>query len=171
MAAEVSRTHPISFGSAMNGNVNLPLALDPGIDIRKTTFLSRMIQKWGKLPLSLLNGFDLKDHRYAYIGADDWLMYPLILPGSLVVIDEGRRKVASGGWSTEFERPIYFVEHRNGFACGWCALNGTQLIVQPHPASLCPPEVYLYPEEVDVLGQVTGVAMRFDLGKRRRTRP
>jgi transcriptional regulator with XRE-family HTH domain len=171
MAAEVSRTHPISFGSAMNGNVNLPLALDPGIDIRKTTFLSRMIQKWGKLPLSLLNGFDLKDYRYAYIGADDWLMYPLILPGSLVLIDESRRKVAASGWTTEFERPIYFLEHRNGFACGWCTLNGAQLIVQPHPASLCPPEIYLYPEEVDVLGQVAGVAMRFDLGKRRRTRP
>ena len=170
LAAEVGRTHPISFGSAMNGHVNLPLALDPGIDIRKTTFLSRMIQKWGKLPLSLLNGLDLKDHRYAYIGSDDWLMYPLILPGSLILIDESRRKIASAGWTTEFERPIYFMEHRNGFSCGWCTLNGEQLIVQPHPASMCSPEVYGYPHEVDVLGQVTGVAMRLDLGKRRRAR-
>src|SRR5438477_1711403 len=170
LAVQVGRTHPISFGALMNGQVNLPLALDPGIDIRKTTFLSRMIQKWGKLPLSLLNGCDLKDYRYAYIGLDDWLMYPLIPPGSLVLIDESRRKVASTGWTTEFERPIYFFEHRNGFACGWCTLNGAQLIVQPHPASRCPPEIYVYPEEIDVLGQVTGVAMRLDLGKRRRAR-
>ena len=170
-AVEISRTHPIAFKSTGNGHVNLPLALDPGIDIRKTTFLSRMIQKWGKLPVSLLDGLDLKEHRYAYIGADDWLMYPLIQPGSLVLIDESRRKVVNSGWTTEFERPIYFLEHRNGFACGWCTLNGTQLILQPHPASMCFPEVYAYPEEIDILGQVTGVAMRFDPVKRRRARP
>src|SRR5258708_7920785 len=71
LTTEISRTHPISFGSLANGHVHLPLALDPGIDIRRTTFLSRMIQKWGKLPLSLLSGIDLKDHRYAFIGSED----------------------------------------------------------------------------------------------------
>jgi transcriptional regulator with XRE-family HTH domain len=167
---DITRTHPIAFGSMINGHVNLPLALDPGIDIRRTTFLSRMIQKWGKLPISLLNGFDLKDHRYAFIGADDWFMYPLIQPGSLILIDESRRKVVNTGWTTEFERPIYFLEHRNGFACGWCTLNGAQLIVQPHGASSCSPEVYAFPAEVDIIGQVTGLAMRLDLGKRRRAR-
>jgi hypothetical protein len=97
-------------------------------------------------------------------------MYPLIPPGSLILIDEGRRKVANMGWTTEFERPIYFLEHRNGFACGWCTLSGEQLIVQPHGASGCSPEVYSYPAEVDIIGQVTGIAMRLDLGKRRRAR-
>ncbi len=170
VTAEVGRTHPLGFRSSANGHVNIPLALDPGIDIRKTTFLSRMIQKWGKLPLSLLNGLDLKDHQYAYVGTDDWFMYPLIQPGSLVLIDESRRKVLNSGWTSEFERPIYFLEHRNGFKCGWCAVNGTQLVVQPHGASMCSPEVYEYPAEIDVLGQVTGVAMRLDPGKRRRAR-
>jgi len=42
--------------------VQLPLATDAGIDLRKTTYLSRMIQRWGKLPLSLLNAVDLKNH-------------------------------------------------------------------------------------------------------------
>ena len=49
--------------------------------------------------------------------------------------------------------------------------TGEQLIVQPHPASMCFPEVYAYPEDIDILGQITGVAMRLDLGKRRRARP
>lgn len=171
MAVEITRTHPIGFGASSSGSVQLPLALDPGIDIRKTTFLSRMIQKWGRLPVSLLNGFDLKNHRYAYIGTEDWRMYPLILPGSLVLIDEDRRKVVNSGWTTEFERPIYFIEHRGGFACGWCMLNANQLVLQPHPASRCFPEVFVFPEEADVIGQVTGVAMRLDQGKRRRGRP
>lgn len=170
-AVEISRTHLIGFGVSETGHAQFPLALDPGIDVGRTTFLSRVIQRWGRLPLSLLNGFDLKEHRYAYIGMEDWVMYPLIHPGSLVLIDEGRRKIANAGWTNEFERPIYFLEHRGGFACGWCTLTGNQLVLQPHPASPCLPEVYFYPDDVEVLGQVTGVAMRLDQGKRRRARP
>lgn len=166
----VDITHLIGFRASDDGEVLLPLTLDPGIDLRKTTFLSRMIQRWGRLPLMLLNGFDLKAHRYGYIGMDDWAMYPLIQPGSFVVIDESRRKIAASGWTNEFDRPIYFLEHRNGYGCGWCNLSEDHLVLQTHPASMCNPEVFAYPEEVDVLGQVTGVAMRLDQGRRRRPR-
>lgn len=172
-AAQVSieRTHLIGFGADSYGEAHIPLSLDPGIDLKKTTYLSRMIQRWGKLPLALLDGLDLKNHRYGYIGSEDWSMYPLIQPGSLILIDETRRKVAGAGWSSEFDRPIYFFEHRNGYLCGWCTLAENRLVFQPHPASQCCPEVFIYPEEIDVVGQVTGVAMHLDHGKRRRIRP
>lgn len=170
MSVEIERTHAVGFTADGHGEVQLPISLDPGFDLRRTTYLSRMIQRWGKLPLMLLNGLDLKNHRYGFIGTEDWTMYPLLQPGSFVLIDETRRKVVNTGWSNEFERPIYFLEHRKGFACGWCALSENQLILQPHPASMCSPEVYAYPGEVEVIGQVTGVAMRLDQGKRRRTR-
>jgi transcriptional regulator with XRE-family HTH domain len=167
---DIEKTHPISFGNNSAGDALLPLSVDPGIDLRKTTYLSRMIQRWGKLPLMLLNGLDIRNHRYAYIGSEDWFMYPLLQPGALVQVDETRRKVQSGGWTNEFERPIYFCEHRAGYVCGWCNLNDNQLVLQPHPSSLCSPEIYVYPDEIDVVGQVVGVAMRLDQGKRRRTR-
>jgi transcriptional regulator with XRE-family HTH domain len=167
---EVQKTHLISFSANGHGDVQIPLSLDPGLDMRKTTFLSRMIQRWGKLPLSLLNGVELKNNRYAFIGSEDWSMYPLIQPGSLVLIDESRRKIVNTGWSSEFERPIYFFENREGYLCGWCTLNESQLVVQPHPASLCFPSVYSYPEDIDVVGQVVGVAMSLDPAKRRRVR-
>jgi len=32
--------------------------------------------------------------------------------------DESRRKIVNSGWTNEFERPIYFLEHREGFAFG-----------------------------------------------------
>jgi len=166
----VEKTHLIAFSSNGHGDIQVPLSLDPGADLRRTTYLSRMIQRWGKLPLMLLNGFDLKNNRYAFIGTEDWSMYPLLQPGSLVLIDETRRKVVGGGWTNEFDRPIYFLEHRSGYACGWCAVADDQLIIQPHPASMCTPEVYSYPDDIDVIGQVTGVAMRLDQGKRRRIR-
>jgi hypothetical protein len=86
-------------------------------------------------------------------------MYPLLRPGALVVIDDSRRKIVAGGWRHEFERPIYFLERRDGYVCGWCSLVGGRLVLQPHPASMCLPSVYAYPSEIEVIGQVVAVAM------------
>lgn len=168
---EIDRTHTIGFSTNGYGQVTIPLSLDPGLDMRKTTYLSRMIQRWGKLPLMLLEGLDLEAHRYGYIGTDDWFMYPILQPGSFILIDETKRRIASSGWSSEFERPIYFLEHKDGFACAWCHLTETgQIVLQPHPASRANPVFYQYPDQIDVIGQVTGVAMRLDQAKRRRAR-
>jgi transcriptional regulator with XRE-family HTH domain len=166
---DIERTHLLGFGSSALGEVQFPLALDPGIDMRRTTFLSRMVQRWGRLPLAILDGLDLKNHRYGYIGTEDWTMYPLLHPGSLVLIDESHHKIVNSGWTNEFERPIYFLEHREKYICSWCTLSEDRLVVQPHPASLCLPEVFEV-SEVDVIGQVTGVAMRLDPTRRRRVR-
>jgi len=154
-------THLVGL-RATHGEVQAPLQLDPGIDISKTVFLSRMIQRWGKLPLMLLNNLDLKSYRYGLVGTEDWYMDPIIRPGSLVVIDETRRRVTSSGWTTEFDRPIYFLEHRDGYACGWCVLREGRLTLQPHPASLCEPESFDHPAEIEIIGQVTAVAMIID---------
>jgi transcriptional regulator with XRE-family HTH domain len=170
LGVEIERTHTVNFDTDPNSEVQIPLSLDPGIDLRRTTFLSRMIQRWGKLPLILLNSFDLKGHRYGFIGTEDWTMYPILQPGSLVLIDESRRKPANSGWTNEFDRPIYFFEHRQGYSCGWCSVNSDQLVLQPHPASQCAPEIYEYPSEIEIVGQVVGLAMRLDPARRRRTR-
>jgi transcriptional regulator with XRE-family HTH domain len=167
---ELTQTHPFPLQQTARADIVFPLTLDPGLDLRRTTYLSRMIQRWGKLPLLLLETLNLKEHRYAFIGTEDWFMSPLLQPGSFVMIDETQRKISNGGWNDESERPIYFLEHRKGYACGWCSLAGDQLILQPHPASPCSPQIYGYPVDIDIVGQVTGVAMRLDQGRRRRTR-
>jgi transcriptional regulator with XRE-family HTH domain len=162
-----TQTHVINF-RAEDGEVQVPISLDPGIDLTKTVFLSRLIQRWGTLPLMLFNNIDVKSFRYGLIGSDDWSMFPIIPPGSLVVIDDTKRKITNNGWSSEFERPIYFLEHREGYVCGWCSLRDGNVTVQPHPASLCEPKTYRYPEEIEVIGQVTQVAMSLDPSLRRR---
>lgn len=166
---ELEKTHAVNFTANGQAAAQIPLSLDPGIDIRRTTFLSRMIQRWGKLPLMLLGDFDLKSHRYGFIGTDDWTMYPILQPGSLVLIDESKRKPSNSGWTSEFDRPIFFIEHRGGYACSWCSVVGEQIVLQPHPASQCLPEVF-EASEIDIIGQVSGVAMRLDPARRRRTR-
>lgn len=167
---ELECTHLIGLATGAHKEIEAPLSLDPGVDLRHTTYLSRMIRQWGKLPLILLDGLDLRKNRYAFIGTEDWTMHPLLPPGSLVVIDERKRKVVEAGWSNEFERPIYFLEHRDGYSCGWCNVNGSRLVVQPHPASMCSPTIYSYPGEVDVIGQISGVAMRLNQATTPRTR-
>src|SRR5262245_38551937 len=69
---DVEKTHMIGFSANGHGAVQVPLSLDPGIDQRRTTYISRLIQRWGKVPLMLLNGVELRDHRYAFIGSEDW---------------------------------------------------------------------------------------------------
>jgi transcriptional regulator with XRE-family HTH domain len=166
---EHARTHLVGL-QAEDGEIQLPISLDPGIDLSRTVFLSRLIQKWGKLPLMLLNHIDLRQYRYGFIGTEDWSMYPIIPPGSLVVIDDSRRKIQNSGWTTEFERPIYFLEHREGYVCGWCTLREDRLTVQPHPASQGESESYSYPSEIEVIGQVTEVAMTLGQVPRRPNR-
>jgi len=164
---ELPKTHLVRL-DPKQGEVQVPLSLDPGIDITKTMFLSRMIQRWGNLPLMLLKNIDLKSLRYGFIGTEDWSMHPIIPPGSLVVIDETRRRIVASGWTSEFERPIYFLEHRDGYACGWCILREGRLTIQPHPASLSESETFEHPSEIEVVGQVTDVAMTLDPVERRR---
>jgi transcriptional regulator with XRE-family HTH domain len=152
-------THLVQFESS--GPFLLPDAEEREIDFTRTTFLGQFLRRWGRNGLGFLSGSEARHHRYGIIGLDDWSMHPVLHPGSLVLIDESRRRIATGGWSTELDRPIYFVEHRVGYRCGWCSLHGESLLVHSHPSSHVNPEI-LPIGEVDVVGQVTGVAMRFE---------
>ena len=163
----IPRTHAVNF-QFDEGVAQVPIALDPGLDISRTVFLSRFIQRWGTIPLLMTNHEDLKSYSYGFVGTDDWSMFPILPPGSLVVVDQTRRRILNSGWTTEFDRPIYFLEHREGWACRWCTLKENQLTLQPHPSSLQDSEIFIYPDEIEVIGQVSAVAMTFEPVNRRR---
>jgi transcriptional regulator with XRE-family HTH domain len=160
LCMKLAETHRIEVTPREHVAEATPAADD--VDIRKTTFLTQGIHRWGHFPLSFLDASNHLQPRYGLVGLEDWSMFPILRPGSLVLIDENRRKIARGGWNNEFDRPIYFLEHRQGFLCGWCALDGGTLAVQPHPASEKAPSLFNYPTEIDVVGQVVGMAMRLD---------
>jgi len=163
----LDETHRVQF--APDGPVAAPQLREEGINSNQTTFLSPMIREWGRMPLSLLRGLDARRYGYGLIGLEDRSMYPILQPGSLVLIDQGRRKIAVDGWTDEYDRPIYFLERRGGYLCGWCAATGGRLVVQPHPASQGSAAVF-EPKEIDVIGQVIGVATLLDFKKRRLAR-
>lgn len=168
LQVKLRRTHMAAF--EVGSRVLVPEPADAAIDWNRTTFLSQVVRRFGKMPLSFLNGLDVREYRYGLIGWDDWSMYPILHPGSLVAIDDRHRRIQSAGWSDEQERPIYFLESREGCLCGWCTLAGNRLIVQPHPASQQAAVVFEYPREVDVIGRVAGVAMLLQSRRRRSSR-
>lgn len=166
----IEKTHGIGFEAEEGAEVVVPISLNPGIDLRRTFFLSEVIQRWGKLPLALLAGQDAKRFRYGFVGTDDWAMHPAIPPGSLLVIDEARRKIQSNGWVSLHERPIYFLEHRDAFYCRWCSVNEGTISLISDPASDAPVLNFGFPGEIEVIGQVVGVAMSLDPEKVHRIR-
>lgn len=137
-----------------------PVKMDPGFDLRETSDLGRMVQQWGTVPFSLLSSLASQPYAYGFVGTEDFTMYPILHPGTFVQVDESKRVVVEHQWRSEYERPIYFVETREGFTCCWCSFRLNSLVLQPHPLSPTPVRVLKHPQEAEVIGQVVGVAMR-----------
>jgi len=158
-SSQPAHTHIVTIDNERS-TIDVPIKMDPGFDLNETSDLGRMVQQWGTLPLSMLNRLQTQGYTYAYIGNEDYTMYPILTPGSFVQVDESRRRVTDRQWRSEYERPIYFVETRDGFACCWCSLRVNTLVLQPHPLSPVPVRMLRHPQEAEVIGQVVGVAMR-----------
>ncbi len=140
--------------------VAIPTRLDPSFDPRRTTNLSRMVEQWGLVPLAHLANLSNDKYMYGYVGSEDFTMFPLLPPGTFLQVDESRSKIVQGMWRTELERPIYFVETREGYTCCWCSLRGEQIVLQPHPLSPVPVKMLRHPQEAEVIGQVVGIALK-----------
>jgi transcriptional regulator with XRE-family HTH domain len=137
-----------------------PVRFDPGFSVDKTNLLSRLVQVWGELPMALLQHMNLRSMQYGLVGLTDFTMSPMLTPGSFVQIDDSQRKIVNVPSTSEFERPIYFIELRDGFLCGWCEMQKNQILVIPHPLSPCKVRVFSYPNEADIIGRVVAVAAR-----------
>ncbi len=165
----IGKTHSVDFDPDA-AEVLLPISLNPGVDLKRTFFVSEVVQRWGKLPLALVSGADIRRYRYGFVGTDDWSMSPAVPAGSLLVIDDTKRRIQLNGWRNQSERPIYFLQNREGFYCRWCSIKDGIVSLIPDPSSDAP--VLSFPvDEIDVIGQVVGLALSLDPEKRRRNRP
>lgn len=111
-------------------------------------------------PANVATAQNGRNIRYGYVGLADYTMYPLIRPGALVEIDISQNKFKSGSRHNEFERPIYFVELRGGYACSWCELQGSHLLLIPHQLSPSTIRNFAYPRDAEIVGRVVGYNTR-----------
>jgi transcriptional regulator with XRE-family HTH domain len=93
---------------------------------------------------------------YGHLGLAEFTMYPMIRPGALLKIDISQNKVVMNTWRNEYERPVYFIELRGAYACGWCELQGNQLLIIPHQSSRASVRRFTYPREAEIVGRVVG---------------
>ena len=144
----------------MDNKVMVPVRLDPSFRWESTQLVNRMVAMWGEIPAAFLLSLSPRRHTYGYVGMADRTMFPLLRPGTLVMVDPQRRQVARDGWKSEYDRPIYFIELRTGYRCGWCQIEGGRLLLIPHPISNAQVQSFNLANEAEIVGQVVGVAMR-----------
>jgi transcriptional regulator with XRE-family HTH domain len=100
---------------------------------------------------------------WAIIGRLDLTLDPMIPPGSIVQIDTRMTDISlKKDWPHEFQRPIYFLRTRLGYAFGWCELDRDSewLTLIPHPLLPASSRRWKYREEVENLGRVVAVVIR-----------
>jgi hypothetical protein len=114
----------------------------------------------GKTPAALPRRHDTRRVSYGHIGLDDFTMYPMIRPGSFVQIDSSQNKPQEIAWRNEYERPIFFIELRDGYACGWLELQGNHLLIIPHHSSPESTRRFAHPREAEIVGRVIGFGTR-----------
>lgn len=129
--------------------------------LERTNLVRRMFHGLGQMPLFLFQQANLRDDvLYGWVGTKDYALDPVIRPGAFVQIDPHQNRVIKGVWPSEYMRPVYFIELRdNRYACSWCDLEGSRLLLVPSPKSPVPVRQFRYPQEAEIVGRVTGVAM------------
>jgi transcriptional regulator with XRE-family HTH domain len=135
--------------------------------IEETNLLTGIVDIWGSVPVPLLRRFGLQQSLYGYIGTEDKSMAPLLPPGSFVQIDTKQDRIKKGPFKkssseSHFARPIYFLDIRKGYKCGWCELKDGVLTLIPHPDSGEQTQTFRFPDEVSVVGRVTAVTMSIE---------
>jgi len=169
LALPLQHTHLTTFEpDDPQRSVTFPVRFDKSFNLETTSLLSRMVEVWGEIPVALIQKLDVRHCQYGYVGTQDYTMYPLLRPGSFVQIESHSIRMQASEWRTEYDRPIYFVELRDGYACSWCEVHGSELTLVPHPLSGCSIRQFAYPSEAEVVGQVTGVAMRLVAAEQQR---
>src|SRR6266550_4427783 len=66
---------------------------------------TRLLTVWSNVPLLLMLDVDWERGPLVLIGLEDYMMWPLLPPGTLLQLDKKVRTIADGTWS-EFERPV-----------------------------------------------------------------
>ncbi len=160
LAVKLPKTHLVP-SEIYDGErrVSFPVRFDPGARIEETNLLSRMVQTWGEIPIAFVQNLGIRKFLYGFIGMDDYTLYPMIRPGAFVQVDDQDTRIESDPGENEFERPIYFFQLRDGYACGWCRLDDKVLSIIPHSLSRVQSRQFNYPDDIDVVGRVVAVAM------------
>jgi transcriptional regulator with XRE-family HTH domain len=140
---------------------------DDSTKLENASLSTRLVDIWGDVPVSLLRRQQLRPSLYGCIGMEDETMSPLLPPGTWVRIDVRQTHVKNEPFHksavrSPYARPIYFLDIRSGYACGWCQIENGILTLIPHPDSGVKTRTFRHPSEVEVVGRVTWIGVSLE---------
>ena len=117
---------------------------------------TRLLSVWSSIPLLLMLDTDWEPEPLVLVGLNDYMMWPLLPPGSMLRLDTTVKKVKDGTWS-EFERPIYLIEYKNRFYCCHAQRRRETLLLISHAESPTPPSTPVPLRDARVRGELTAL--------------
>jgi hypothetical protein len=121
-----------------------------------TSATHRLLVAWMDVPLLMMLDIDWERGPLVVIGREDLMMWPLLPPGTLLQLNQRRRKISEGRWS-EFDRPVYLIEHAGKFHCCYAQRKGESLLLISHNESPIRPITPVPSREARVRGQLTTI--------------
>ena len=115
----------------------------------------QLLTLWGDVPLLVMLDVDWGRGPLVLIGTADYMMWPLFPPGSLLQLNPKLRTIAEG--ATEFDRPVYLIEHDAKFYCCYAQQKRQSLLLIPHDESPSRNIMTIPWKEARVRGQLTPV--------------
>ena len=121
---------------------------------------------------------DRRRYLRAIVGSSDLCLFPLILPGALIIVDRDSKVLARDGeYDNELDRPIFLIETHDGYFCCWCdpVQDGQSMKVVQHPLGTVQNKALLHPlkigQQVEIVGEVAFYGMdRRGYSRRRQLR-
>lgn len=129
-------------------------AIDPTEPTELTIPLSRIVQSLQLMPVRSIESSNRRSFLYAKVGWHDAMVFPELVPGSIVRVDPQRTSVVPFLGSSTRRRPIYLVEHSRGLSCCYIdPSNDKHILLRPHSLPFESMEFRLSTEAV-ILGTV-----------------
>jgi hypothetical protein len=140
--------------------VKLREAAVPSPDHRWKTFL----EEWGEWPTLIsmaIPSLESLQHRLLRIQPEDnfFGLSPLIHSGAIVLLEEinGLPDTRGNCNLSEWERPIYAIQHKRRILCGYLDCDEDHIVLIPHSRSSARRISFLR-HQVEVIGKWIGVA-------------
>ena len=121
-----------------------------------STATHRLLAAWMDIPVLMMLEVDWDRGPLVLIGLEDLMMWPLLPPGSLLQLNQKRRKILEGKW-TEFERPVYLIEYGDRFYCCYAQRKGEHVLLISHDESPVRSITPIPSKEAKVRGQLTAI--------------
>jgi hypothetical protein len=139
-----------SYPFYLDREVDLPKVLSSLEVLHRTAFVSEIVREWQmKQPVRsvLERGWGRDEMFYVQVGQEDGAALSGIPPGAIVSVGP----LSPGEARQPDPNAIYCLQFRDGYRCSGCALADGGLNLLPY--------MFLYPEEVRIIGRAHGFAV------------